>query len=87
MMGISRAQLIAMDEDVADAFKLARWNQRPPVKQLPYGYRPEEGVGFVGRDMVSCCSSSSDSSRGRRDSMCEEDLGFEGIGGHADLPK
>jgi len=86
-MGISRAQLIAMDEDVADAFKLAGRNQGPPMKQLPYGYRPEEGVGFVGRDMVSCCSSSSDSSRRRRDSMCEEDLGFEGIGGHADLPK
>lgn len=75
-----------MDEDVADAFKLPGRNQRPAVKQLPDGYRPEEGVGFVGRNMVSCCSSSSDSSRGRCDSMCEEDLGFQGIGGHVDLP-
>ena len=76
-----------MDEDVADAFKFAGRNQRPPVKQLAYGYGSEERVRFVGRNMVSCCSSSSDSSRGRCDSMGEEDLGFEGIGGHADLPK
>ncbi len=63
-MGVRRAQLVAVDEDVADPFQFAGGHQRPAVEELPDGYGTQEGIGFVGNAMVVAmvfsCSSSSD---------------------------
>jgi len=76
-------------EDVADPLQFAGGHQRPAVKKLPYGYGTQQGVGFVGCAMASlgdCCSSSSNGGCGSCDTMGEKNVGFEGIGGHEDLP-
>lgn len=75
MVGVGRAQLIAVQEDVADPFQFAGRYQRPAVKQLPDGYGSKEGIGFVGycvASMVCGCSSSSNAGRRCCDAMGQE---------------
>jgi len=90
VVGVRRAQLVAVKEDVADPLQLAGGHQRPAVKQVPDSYGAQQGVGFGGWCAVdslgNCCSSSSNGTRGSCDTMGEENIGFEGIGGHEDLP-
>lgn len=84
-MGVRRAQLVAMEEDVTDAFQFAGGHQRPAMEELPYCYGSQEGIRFVGGPMVAMAfgrSSSSNAGRGGPDTMGQEDFGLEGIGCH-----
>ncbi len=77
MVGIGGAQLVAVQEHVADPFQFTGRDQRPAVKQLPDGYGSKEGIGFVGYSVISMvcgCSSSSNAGRGSRDPVGEEEI-------------
>jgi hypothetical protein len=80
MMGIRRAKLIAVDEDVPDALQFPGGDQGPAVEELPHRYGAQEGVGFIGGAMVAMVfgrSSSSNTGRRGADTMGQEDFGLE----------
>jgi hypothetical protein len=89
VVGVRRAELIAVDQNVTDPFQFPGRYQRPAMEELPDGDGAQKGIGFVGNAMVAVafgCSSSSNTGGRRADAMGQENLGLEGIGGQGDLP-